>query len=241
MGKPVDTIAAAFVAHVEETLEAVTSVITAPYLEYFDIRFEIPPDFEFPSEDVENVVTQYRELKFKIVNVAHDMGDAIDEDRAKDLRGKRNYYSSFLSKHAVNRYEDKVREHSTLMIKLEHSVTTEVLQVLGFIAFRQRTRDKWMVSLSDLVLNLVIVQLFANAKNAPLLMNIRITCSTVSYLLLKSKTVMMRLSMRFSPCLNMLPNPFHFRNMVICEVPLEMMRTPDGLSHQGIKYKTSVS
>ena len=41
LGKPVDTIAAAFVAHVEETLEAVTSVITAPYLEYFDSRFEM--------------------------------------------------------------------------------------------------------------------------------------------------------------------------------------------------------
>ena len=70
LGKPVDAIVAAFVAHVEETLEAVTSVITAPHLEYFDIRFEIPPDFEFPSEDVESVVTQYRELKSKIVNVA---------------------------------------------------------------------------------------------------------------------------------------------------------------------------
>ena len=45
----------------EETLEAVTSVTRAPYLEYFNIRFEIPPDFEFPSEDVENVVTQYRD------------------------------------------------------------------------------------------------------------------------------------------------------------------------------------
>ena len=117
LGKPVDTIAAAFVAHVEEILEAVTSVITAPYLEYFDIRFEIPPDFEFPSEDVENVITQYRELKSKIVNVASDMGDAIDEDRTKDLRGKKklqHFFSSFLSKHAVNLYEDKVRE---LMIK----------------------------------------------------------------------------------------------------------------------------
>ena len=33
----------------------------------------------------------------------------------------------------------------------------------------------------------------------PLLMNMRITCSIVTYLLLKSKTVMMRLSMRFTP------------------------------------------
>ena len=110
----------------EKTLEAATSVITAPYLEYFDIRFEVPPDFEFPYEDVENVVTQYRELKSKFVNVANDMGDANDEGRAKDL--------------------------------------------LGFIAFRQRTRDKRMTALSgllcrsDLVLNLVIVQLCANAK-----------------------------------------------------------------------------
>ena len=55
------------------------------------------------------MITQYRELKSKIVNVANDMGDAIDEDRAKDLRGKKklqHYYSSFLSKQAVNQHED---------------------------------------------------------------------------------------------------------------------------------------
>ena len=146
LGKPVDTIAAAFVAHVEETLEAVTSVITAPYLEYFDIRFEIPPDFEFPSEDVENVVTQYRELKSKIVNVANDMGDAIDEDRAKDLRGKRNFSTIILPSYPSMRLISmKIKSESMvpLMIKQEHSVTTEVLQVLGFVAFRQKTRDKW--------------------------------------------------------------------------------------------------
>ena len=39
-----------------------------------------------------------------------------------------------------------------------------------------------------------------------------------------SAEVVMRLSMRFTPCLNMLPNPFHFRNnTVICKLSLEMM------------------
>ena len=66
------------------------------------------------------------------------------------------------------------------------------------------------------MLNLVIVQLCANAKSIPLLMNMRITCSTVTYLLLKSKTVMMRLSMRFTPCLNITPTG-------------DDGRTPDGL------------
>ena len=37
------------------------------------------------------------------------------------------------------------------------------------------------------MLNLVIVQLCANAKNVPLLMNMRITCSTVTFLLLEVK------------------------------------------------------
>ena len=60
-------------------------------------------------------------------------------------------------------------------------------------------------------------------KNGPLLMNTRITCSIVTYLQLKSKIVMMQLFKRCIPSLNMLPNPFHFRNMVICELPLELM------------------
>ena len=58
------------------------------------------------------------------------------------------------------------------------------------------------------------------AKNVPLLMKMRTTCSIVTYLLLKSKIVM---SMRFTPCHNMQPNTFNFRSMVICELPLEMM------------------
>ena len=44
----------------------------------------------------------------------------------------------------------KSKHMAPLMIKQEHSVTTEVLQVLGFIAFRQSTRNKWMLSLSGL-------------------------------------------------------------------------------------------
>ena len=67
-------------------------------------------------------------------------------------------------------------------------------------------------------------------KNGPLLMNMRVPCSIVTYILLKSKIVMMRLSMRFTPCLKMLPNPFNFRNMAICETPTgDDGRTPDGL------------
>ena len=55
---------------------------------------------------------------------------------------------------AVNQYEDKVKEHGSPHDKAR--ITTEVLQVLGFIAFRQRTRDKF----NDITFRtLVIVQL----------------------------------------------------------------------------------
>ena len=54
LSKPVDIIAAAFVACVEETIETVTSVATARTWNIcFAIRVETPPDFEFPSEDVD--------------------------------------------------------------------------------------------------------------------------------------------------------------------------------------------
>ena len=77
------------------------------------------------------MVTQCRELKSNIVNVADDMGDG-------------------------QRFK---REKGTWL----HSVVL------------QRTRDKWMISLSALLLllNLVIAQLCANAKSVPVLMNMR--------------------------------------------------------------------
>ena len=49
------------------------------------------------------------------------------------------------------RMKIKSKYMAPLMIKQEHSVATEVLQVLGFIAsLRQSTRNKWMISLSGL-------------------------------------------------------------------------------------------
>ena len=91
------------------------------------------------------MVTQYRELKSKIVNVANDMGDAIDEDRAKDLRGKKklqHYYSSYLSKHAVDQYEDKVREHGTPHDKARTFSNNGSFVGAWLHSVRQKTRDK---------------------------------------------------------------------------------------------------
>ena len=114
IGKPEDTIAAAFVAHVEETIGAVKSRIDDPYLEFFDLRFEIPPDYMFPSRSVEVVVKEYRRLKQKIIDVTAKIGDSIDEQRVEEIKSKKklqHYYFSLLSKYSVVQYEEDIKLH----------------------------------------------------------------------------------------------------------------------------------
>ena len=114
IGKPEDTIAAAFVAHVEETIGAVKSRIDAPYLEFFDLRFEIPPDYLFPSRSVEVVVKEYRRLKQKIIDVTVKIGDSVDEQRVEEIKSKKklqHYYFSLLSKYSVVQYEEDIKLH----------------------------------------------------------------------------------------------------------------------------------
>ena len=48
------------------------------------------------------------------------MGDVIDEERAKDLRGKKKLqhcYTSFLSRYADIEYEDQVKAYGTPLDK----------------------------------------------------------------------------------------------------------------------------
>ena len=111
---PEDTVAAAFVAHVEETIGAAKSSINAPYLEFFHMRFEIPPDYLLPSRSVEVVVKEYRRLKQKIIDVTAKIGDSIDEQRVEEIKSKKklqHYYFSLLSKYSVVQYAKDVKLH----------------------------------------------------------------------------------------------------------------------------------
>ena len=61
------------------------------------------------------IIIYYIKLNY-YENVATEMEDAIDEDRAKDLRGKKkpqHYYSSFLFRHAVIQCEGQVKTYGT--------------------------------------------------------------------------------------------------------------------------------
>ena len=150
----------------------------------------------------------------------------------KDLRGKKklqHYYSSFLSKHAVNQNEDKVREHGTPHDKARtfsnngsfagawlHSAPTKNERQMDDITFRTALKIRLGVEFGGRPVVCKCKKRSSVDEHADHLFNCHLFTAEV-------KDRHDAIVHEVLSCLNMLPNPFHFRNMVICELPLEMM------------------
>ena len=115
---PYDVITAAFVAHVDETMDAVKKQFpTAAYLDLVHRREGIEDGHQFDSPDIEQFVRGYRRLKLRIQNALTTLGQEFDEEQAAKVVMKKkaqHYYFTFLSELAVKEYEDDVVRSGTL-------------------------------------------------------------------------------------------------------------------------------
>ena len=118
LGDPYDVITAAFVAHVDETMDAVKKQFpTAAYLDLMHRREDIADDQHFDSPDIEQYVLGYRRLKKRIQSALATLGQEFDEEQAAKVVMKKkaqHYYFTFLSELAVKEYEDDVARGGTL-------------------------------------------------------------------------------------------------------------------------------
>ena len=117
LGDPVDVTTAAFVAHVDETIDALRQHF--PNAAYLDLLHsdDVADDHQFDSPDIEHFVLGYRRLKRRILESQASLGQEYDEEHAETMVAKKkaqHFYFTFLSEHAVKEYEDEVMRSGSL-------------------------------------------------------------------------------------------------------------------------------
>jgi ribonuclease HI len=117
LGDPLDVTTAAFVAHVDETIDVVRQHF--PNAAYLDLLHsdDIADDHEFGSPDIEQFVLGYRRLKRRILDSQASLGQEYDEEHAEMMVAKKkaqHFYFTSLSEHAVKEYEDEVMRTGSL-------------------------------------------------------------------------------------------------------------------------------
>lgn len=115
LGNPQDTITAAFVANVDETIQAVKEKL--PDAQYLKLLFDggsiedISED-TIVSDDVNRFVHAYKTCQDRIKSAISVLAEDVPPDKLANiiLRKKaQQFYSSFLSRAAVLQYEDNIK------------------------------------------------------------------------------------------------------------------------------------
>jgi hypothetical protein len=118
LGDPMNTITAAFVAHVEETLTVTKSILKTPsYLDLLDINAAIPPHHTFNSDDIENWVMHYRSSKKSILEKCESLGEIFDDEKAAvsvTKKKSQHFYFTLLTRASVKEFEEDIVLHGTL-------------------------------------------------------------------------------------------------------------------------------
>ena len=118
LGDPMNTITAAFVAHVEETLTVTKSILKTPsYLDFLDINAVIPPHYTFNNDDIKNWVMHYRSSKESILEKCESLGEIFDDEKAAvsvTKKKSQHFYFTLLTRASVKEFEEDIVLHGTL-------------------------------------------------------------------------------------------------------------------------------